>query len=180
MRLLPICLAAAAAFCTIVVSLAWASAAYRDYATALIASPPANIQFRPDLERQLNGLASAERAAAGRGALAPSELVLTAAHAQALDMLNGNYVGHHSPSGYRFRQRFEAFAGYERGSFAENAARARGDAPADTAKARGLFQQWLDSTGHRRNLMRRDYRFVSTGVVQRGTHIYAVQIYWER
>jgi uncharacterized protein YkwD len=47
-------------------------------------------------------------------------------------------------------------------------------------KARRLFRQWLDSTGHRRNLMNRNYRYVSTGAVAIGHHLYAVQIFWER
>ena len=103
-----------------------------------------------------------------------------AARAQAVEMLRGNFVGHQSKSGYRFAQRFEAFAGEDHGRHGENAARDRQSGPVDKAKARALFQQWLDSTGHRRNLLQRDYRYVSTGVVQKGHHLYAIQIFWER
>jgi uncharacterized protein YkwD len=159
---------------------AGASEAYRVWAINLLQSAPSSVQFRSDLEAHLDALASRARAGDGRAALTADPLLREAARAQALEMLLGDYVGHESKSGYRFRNRFEAFGGDERGSFAENAARDSKDGAADTAKASRLFQQWLDSRGHRRNLMHRDYRFVSTGVVQRGHLIYAVQIYWER
>lgn len=159
---------------------ALAAEAYKDYALRLVRNPPKGTKFRPDLESYLNSLASSARKKKNRDGLTPSKLMRTAARAQALEMLVGNYVGHRSKSGYRFRARFEAFGGEERGNFGENAARDRQPGAADKAKARRLFKQWTDSRGHRRNLMRRDYRYVSTGVIQRGNHIYAVQMFWER
>ena len=48
------------------------------------------------------------------------------------------------------------------------------------SKAKRLFQQWLDSWGHRHNLMNPTYGFVATGAVARGHHLYAVQEFWER
>jgi uncharacterized protein YkwD len=157
-----------------------AAEGYRIYAEELLANLPAGARFRPDLEARLNVLANNARATNDRSAMAASELLRDAARAQALEMLLGDFVGHTSESGYRFRARFEAFGGYERGTFGENAARDRQDGPVDMTKADRLFQQWIDSTGHRRNLMKRDYRFVSTGVIESGHHLYAIQIYWER
>jgi len=157
-----------------------AAETYRDYALRLVQNPPKGTKFRPDLESYLNSLANGARKKKGKGGLAPSKLLRTAARAQALEMLVGNYVGHRSKSGYRFSARFEAFGGEERGTYGENAARDRQPGAANKAKARRLFKQWIDSRGHRRNLMRHDYRYVSTGVIQRGNHIYAVQMFWER
>lgn len=153
---------------------------YQDYAFRLIRNLPKGAKFRPDLESYLNGLAARTRKNRDRTPVAAHTLLHPAARAQAVEMLRGSFVGHQSESGYRFAARFEAFAGEDHGRHGENAARDRQRGEVDRAKARALFQQWLDSTGHRRNLLQRDYRYVSTGVVQKGHHLYAVQIFWER
>ena len=158
-----------------------AAEAYRVFAIALLQAKPQGAVIRSDLEAYLDGLAAESRRAVGRELVIASELLRDAARAQALEMLKGNFVGHQSESGYQFKHRFAAFADPDvHGNHGENAARDRQDGPVDRAKARRLFQQWLDSTGHRRNLMDRNYRYVSTGAVAFGHHLYAVQIFWER
>ena len=47
-------------------------------------------------------------------------------------------------------------------------------------QARRLFLQWMDSAGHKKNMMNRWYAFVSTGAAQVNHHLYAVQVFWER
>lgn len=157
-----------------------ASPAYRSYAEGLLSNLPKGAKFRPDLEARLNALASTARVKAGKPALRASPLLLRAARAQAVEMLIGKFVGHQSKSGFRYRKRFEAYAGDDHGDHGENAARDRQPGPVDNAKAQRLFRQWLDSSGHKRNLMNRYYIFVSTGAVQIGHHLYAVQIFWEK
>lgn len=135
--------------------------------------------LRPDLEAYLGDRAASARRDAGRTPVKMSPELLTAARAQAAEMAIGSYVGHQSSTGEPFRNRIEAFldnAGVT--AFGENAARDRQKGGVNTAKASRLFQQWLDSAGHRRNLMNPGYRYVSTGVVQKGNHLYAVQIFW--
>ena len=159
----------------------WSSEAYRAFAIKLLQAKPEAAEIRSDLEAYLDGLAAGARRAAGRAPVTASDLLRHAARAQALEMLQGNFVGHQSQSGYQFRHRFAAFADPDlHGNHGENAARDRQPGPVDRAKARRLFRQWLDSTGHRRNLMDRNYRYVSTGAVAIGQHLYAVQIFWER
>ncbi len=153
--------------------------AYGAYARHLLANLGPGVRIRPDLEAVLDRLASKARRREGHSALRASSLALLAARAQAADMLLGGYVGHHSPSGFSFARRFEAIAGAGHGNHGENAARDRQPGPVDRMKAARLFRQWLESPGHRANLMRREWRFVCTGAVARGHHLYAVQIYWE-
>ncbi len=162
------------------VRLAADGGAYGRYARTLLARLPAGVRIRSDLERILDRLASRARADAGLPPLKPSNIARLAARAQAVDMLLGGYVGHHSPSGFTFPRRFEAVAGPDHGNHGENAARDRQRGPVDAMKAARLFRQWLESSAHRANLMRRSWRFVSTGAVARGHHLYAVQIYWEK
>lgn len=157
-----------------------AAPSYRAYAEGLVGGLK-GATVRPDLEAYLDALASSARRKEGRPALVSSKLLKTAARAQAIEMLKGNFVGHSSAGGYSFKARFAAFGDPEvNGGYGENAARDRQPGAVDKAKAARLFQQWLDSSGHRRNLMNRNYGLVSTGAVMVGSHLYAVQIFWEK
>lgn len=166
--------------CVLVVP-AGAASGYRAYAEAMLANPPRGAVIRSDLEAYLDLLAAEARYRAKRKPVEASDLLRGMARAQALEMVKGNFVGHRSASGHNFRKRFEAFADPDqRGDFGENAARDRQSGEVDKAKARRLFKQWLNSAGHKRNLMNRWYGFVSTGAAQVNHHLYAVQILWER
>jgi uncharacterized protein YkwD len=157
-----------------------AAGGYKAYVDSLLAKPPEGVKFRPDLETYLDGLASSSRRSAGKKGLAANERLKRAARAQALDMALGNYVGHDSRNGYRFGQRFAAFADPAAvGYHGENAARDRRRGSVDEARARRLFGQWLESSGHRRNLLNPAFGYVATGAVQVGGALYAVQIFWQ-
>lgn len=155
-----------------------ADARYKSYAQKLMRSLPAHAVVRPDLETLLDQLASGTRRKNGRGALKASEAQRDGARAQAAEMILGNFVGHHTKGGFDFGDRFRAYMPDYEGLRGENAARDRRKAPGDKAKARRLFGQWLKSRGHNRNLNNPEYRYVSTGVIQIGNHLYATQIYW--
>lgn len=180
------------AFCVVLLLLMsgagpWSGAAlaagnYAQYARSVLAGLPGNSQPRPDLEAYLDGLASSYRQSNGRKGLIASDMMREAARAQAADMMFAGKSRHTSRQGHSFDQRFSAYVEADllykaRG---ENAASDRKKGPADEAKAKVLFGLWLDSSGHRRNLMKRDYDFVSTGVIQRGDELWAVQIFWSK
>jgi uncharacterized protein YkwD len=170
----------AALFFAVYCQEAQASAAYRAYAEQLARQPPGTLTIRPDLEALLDTLAQRARAQQKRKPLTSSWQFKIAARAQAIDMVLGDYVGHKSLKGHSFHARFAAFAEDPdrypaRG---ENAARERSDGAAGEAKARRLFDQWLRSGGHRRIMLNRSYNHVSSGVIQKGNHLYAIQIFW--
>ena len=155
---------------------------YARYAQSVLASLPENAMARPDLEAYLDQRVSAYRSENGRKRLAASDMLREAARAQAADMMYSGKSLHVSRKGHKFAARFGAYVEdidlfSARG---ENAASDRRKGPADKAKAERLFQSWLKSSGHRRNLMLRDYEYVSTGVIQRGNELWAVQIFWSR
>ena len=159
-----------------------AVAGYRDYAHGLVGSPPKGAIMRPDLEALLDEMASAYRTGKSRAALEASDQLREAARAQALDNMQRGKSSHRSNRGEEFSTRFGAYVDDAdlypaRG---ENAASDRHDDAANEAKARRLFKSWLDSSSHRRNLMSRDYEFVSSGVIQRGNELWAVQIFWSK
>jgi uncharacterized protein YkwD len=159
-----------------------ASSDYAYYARALLSKLPENAGARPDLEEYLDKLVSSYRQSKGRDGLIASDLMREAARAQAADMMVAGKSNHRSRAGHNFDERFGAYVEdvslyRARG---ENAGSDRKKGLADESKARGLFALWLASAGHRRNLMKRDYEFVSTGVIQRGEELWAVQIFWSK
>jgi len=157
-----------------------ASQGYGSYARQMFASLPKGAKFRPDLEKYLSDLAASYRKQAGLRPVRHSNMVAIAARAQAAEMVLGNFVGHHSRAGYSFRERLTAYIGNRYIYSGENAARDRLPGRADRKKAYRLFKLWANSPGHRANLLRQRFAYVSTGVVQKGNHLYAVQIFWQR
>lgn len=180
-RLVSMCALSVSLLCAVFIGAPLQAAeGYRVYAEGLLNNLPAGAQVRQDLEAYLNRLASEYRTSRGGPPLEASQLLARAARAQAVEMIKGDFVGHHSASGYRFSHRFLAFGGDDRGDRGENAARERSGGPADAAKARRLFNQWVQSRGHRRNMTNVAYNYVSTGVIEIRGHLYAVQIFWQK
>jgi uncharacterized protein YkwD len=159
-----------------------AASGYRAYATELLSALPAGVTLRPDLELMLDDMASDYRRGHSRDALEASDLLRDAARAQATDNMLRGKSSHRSRRGDEFGSRFAAYMAEAElyPARGENAASDRKKGEAGEAKARRLFASWIDSSGHRRNLMSRDYEFVSTGVIQRGDELWAVQIFWSK
>ena len=153
---------------------------YLEIARGSLKNLPAEARLREDLEAVIASQANAYRQSKGVKALQASPLLRDAARAQAVDMMLNGYVGHRASSGHEFDSRMRAFLGISMGlpQMAENAARDTQKGEADSAKARRLFQQWVESRPHRKSLLNGDYKFVSTGAVQRGNKIWAVQIFF--
>ncbi len=158
------------------------SKTYLEIARGSLKNLPGDARIRDDLEAEIVARANAYRQSKGVASLQASPRMRDAARAQAVDMMLNGYVGHKSSSGHDFDSRMRAFLGG--GSvmmmprMAENAARDTQKGEADASKARRLFQQWVESPPHRKTLLNGGYRFVSTGVVQRGNRIWAVQIFF--
>jgi uncharacterized protein YkwD len=154
---------------------------YLEIARSSLKNLPVDARIREDLEASIAGQANAYRQAKGIASLQASPRLLDAARAQAVDMMVNGYVGHRSSSGHEFDSRMRAFLGSSimmMPRMGENAARDTQKGKADAGKARRLFQQWVESRPHRKTLLNNGYKFVSTGVVQRGNKIWAVQIFF--
>jgi uncharacterized protein YkwD len=161
---------------------AWAadSGGYKAYVQQLMRNPPKGVVFRADLENYLSQLASQYRQSRNRSALVDDPTLRDAARAQAIDMMLSGRSSHLSSRGESFTTRFSAFVSADNTAWAsgENAASDRHDGPIDKGRAKQLFQLWLDSTGHRKNMLNGRYVHVSTGAVQRGDELWSVQIFW--
>ena len=154
---------------------------YLEIALGSLKNLPADARIREDLETVIAGQANAYRQSKGVASLQASPQLRDAARAQAIDMMLNGYVGHKASSGHEFDSRIRAFLGSPimmMPRMAENAARDTQQGEANAGKARRLFQQWVESRPHRKTLINSGYKFVSTGVVQRGNKIWAVQIFF--
>ena len=153
---------------------------YLDYAKGLAARPPKGAQYRPDLEAELVDLLNAYRSEKGKAPVAADPAFQEAARAHAADMMLNNFMGHSSSTGMSFQGRMAAFVGdvTKYPSIGENAARETVGEGSLDEKTRALFQQWVDSASHRKNMVNRSFAFVSTGVIERGGDIWAVQIFF--
>ena len=155
---------------------------YLETALGSLKNLPADARIREDLEAEIAAQANAYRQSKGVQPLQSSPLLRDAARAQAIDMMLNGYVGHKASTGQEFDSRMRAFLAlgnpFTMPQMAENAARETQKGEADAAKAQRLFQQWVESRPHRKALLNSGYKFVSTGVVQRGNKIWAIQIFW--
>lgn len=153
---------------------------YYEVAQGLLRNLPGDARLRGDLEAVIFAEANSYRGSKGIGTLKASDQLQDAARAHAIDMMLNGFVGHKATTGQQFESRMRSFVGNAlmMPRMAENAARDTQKGEADAGKARRLFQQWVKSRPHRRTLLNGSYSLVSTGVVQRGNKIWAVQIFF--
>jgi uncharacterized protein YkwD len=143
------------------------------------AAPPGGLRFRPDLEQVIANAVNGYRRKQGAGAVGVAASLKAAARAHAVDLALNEEMGHVSSSGQDFDSRMRAVKGGPLflPSMGENAARDRRKSAANSGKALGLVQHWIGSSGHRRNMINRSFTASAVGVVQKGSQIYAVQIF---
>ncbi len=152
---------------------------YVQFAQRLTQQPQAGAVFRPDLESVVLQAVNTYRASKRLPALTRSVASQVAARAHAMDMALNEFVGHRSSTGYEFDSRMRSLrdGAMFLPSMGENAARQRAGGSASRAKALKLVEQWIKSGSHRRAMLSRSFTSVATGVVQKGDHLYAVQVF---
>lgn len=112
-----------------------------------------------DLEQDAYALVNQERAAYGLSALIMDESVRAVARAHSQDMANRGYFSHDTPEGVTSSQRLTN-AGVAWRMMGENIAKNMGYAdPAYVA-----VDGWMDSTGHRANILTGDFTHTGMGV----------------
>ncbi|MEE1752981.1 CAP domain-containing protein [Streptomyces sp. SP18CS02] len=106
--------------------------------------------------KRVVALANAERAKAGCSPLRINNRLQAAAQAHANDMSARNYYEHNSPDGRDAGDRMES-AGYEWRTWGENIHRGPDDPT-------GAVRDWMDSPGHRENILNCSFRDIGVGV----------------
>ncbi|MFE2297180.1 CAP domain-containing protein [Streptomyces sp. NPDC059445] len=129
------------------------------YWTALWALPftPAGLDRTA---REVVALTNAERASAGLPPLAADVTLTAAAQAHSADMVARDFYAHTSPEGGRPWDRAAA-AGSTHRAVGENIACGQ-RSPAE------VVQGWMDSPGHRANILKRDFTHIGIGLAGGG------------
>jgi len=111
-------------------------------------------QDRSADERELGRLVEEQRQAAGLSAYRADDALDCAARMHAKDMARNDYFSHDSQDGRTFADRARS-AGYDGAPLGENIARA--------STAASVVAMWMDSDGHRANLLSQDANEIGVG-----------------
>ncbi|WUH78988.1 CAP domain-containing protein [Streptomyces sp. NBC_00435] len=107
-------------------------------------------------ESAVLALVNKERAAAGCGPVAMNAKLSTAARTYSDTMARSGVMSHTGPDGSSMTSRVEA-TGYKWSSLGENIARGQDDADS-------VMNSWMNSSGHRENILNCEYRDIGIGV----------------
>jgi uncharacterized protein YkwD len=142
-------------------------------AASLLASSVRAQEALPDFTQRVVDLVNAERASAGLPALRVSWILTQTAQGHAEDQLARDYLAHNSPEGVTPRDRILA-AGYDPDSWTgENIYNAWGNE--EIVQPEAAMQWWMNSSGHRANILKPEYTEIGVGVAWRGSdgmHVY--------
>lgn len=124
------------------------------------ASPTSGSTVGTAIENEVVRLTNVERAKAGCGPLKHDAQLREAAYGHSADMSAKNYFDHTSKDGRSFSDRITA-AGYTWRAAAENIAKGY-------STAQAVVQGWMNSDGHRRNILNCTYTDIGVGYVAAG------------
>ena len=128
----------------------------------------APVQAQSELEQVLS-LTNAERAKVGCGALTINNTLAVVAQAHAVDMAESDFFDHNSLNGASPFDRMQA-AGYRFSSAAENIA-------AGYSTPASVMDGWMNSSGHRANILNENYDCIGVGYTMVDGHPYWVQLF---
>jgi uncharacterized protein YkwD len=163
------------------VAIARAVAAFAGTLMLIVATQAAQAQEAGDAE-QFRALAlklvNQARAEAKLPPLAIGKEINEAAKFHAADMLRRNFYAHESPEGKTVQDRYLKAGGSRWRITAENIARCEGGCTLTTKTVEELQRGWMNSKGHRENILRQGVsEFGFSMVAAPGKPLYAVQTF---
>ncbi|MEZ0369407.1 MAG: CAP domain-containing protein [Candidatus Sericytochromatia bacterium] len=109
--------------------------------------------------------------------LARDSRLAAVARAHSLNMAENAFFSHVDPAGRAHQQRLDQrYPGLVRGS-GENIARYPVVVGSDQDLARRLVDGWLNSPGHRANILRPSFTAMGAGIAQDGIYVLATQVF---
>ncbi|WP_168217327.1 CAP domain-containing protein [Paracoccus liaowanqingii] len=121
---------------------------------------------------------NASREEADLGGLTRSDVLSEAAQGHAEDMLERDYYDHVSPEGETPFDRFLAAGGNSWAVSGENIATCTGcAAPPDVDRVDAFHDGWMQSPGHRENILSEGFDSFGFGIAGAGSTVYAVQTF---
>ncbi len=130
------------------------------------------------LRQEALDLTNSARADAGLSELTPSDVLDQAAQDHAADMLAREYHDHVSPDGVTPFDRFIAAGGSSWALSGENIATCSGCiVPPDIDRVLAFQKGWMQSPGHRENILSDGFDSFGFGIIGEGSAVYAVQTF---
>jgi len=124
-------------------------------------------------EKAMLDLHNKQRATQGLKALCVHPALQRAAEAHSQDMMDKDYFAHNSQDGTTFAQRIKR-EGYNYRAAGENIAWGSGSLGSPDS----IFKNWMNSPGHKANIMNKSYREVGIGAVAGTYQSYAGATMW--
>jgi uncharacterized YkwD family protein len=112
-------------------------------------------------ESQMLGLINNARAQAGLSPLKADATMTKMARVKSQDMINLNYFAHQSPT---YGSPFDMMAKFG------ITYRTAGENIAGNSSVQGAFQAWMNSSGHRANILNSSYNYTGIGIVHGGQY----------
>lgn len=137
-------------------------------APAGTATPPANVAGEGNMETQMLSLVNAERSRAGLPALSADPQLMKIARLKSQDMVNRNYFSHQSPT---YGSPFDMLRTYG------VTYRAAGENIALNQTTTAAHTALMNSSGHRANILGRQYTRVGIGIVRGSRGYYFTQTF---
>jgi uncharacterized protein YkwD len=125
------------------------------------------------LADEIHRLTNLERSKAGVATLAYDDALAAIAMAYSEDMAEDDYFSHTTPEGCTLTCRIEA-AGYQAVAWGENLAWRSSDTLPEAKNLAAIFvDMWMDSPGHKQNLLSTNFTHEGIGLAKIGTKVYA-------
>lgn len=128
------------------------------------------------VEEEIFNSTNAERQKQGLPALKRDATANKYARSKSLEMLNLNYFDHKSPQNGYIHE-IAKRDGWNYSRIGENIYTMTGG-EASNINGASITNSWMNSEGHRKNILNRDYTHLGVGVAYRNGKLYATQIFY--
>jgi uncharacterized protein YkwD len=138
--------------------------------------PPVGITFLDEIERHILTLTNKERRKHGLNALQHDPMLQNSARAHSVDMLERNFFDHVSPDGKALHDRIAIIHRQLIGMTGENLWQGQGYDVNDAQTLAALaVEGWMNSPGHRENMLRKEYTHLGVGGTVKGDTVKLTQ-----
>lgn len=139
-------------------------------------SPVVNDKFMAQVEQAIFNKVNEERTKAGVATLSYNTTMEKYARIKSQDMGDNNYFSHQDLSGNLITTKMKA-DGVSYRAWGENIAYIGGVDP--TALANQFMTNWMNSEGHRKNILSTNFESIGVGVYKVGNRVYATQEFYK-
>ena len=137
----------------------------------------ASDKFMAQVEQAIFNKVNEERVKAGVAPLSYNTTMEKYARIKSQDMGDNNYFSHTDLSGNYITAKMKA-DGVSYNSWGENIAYLGGYGTDPTVLANQFMTNWMNSSGHRKNILSTDFTSIGVGVYQIGNKVYATQEFY--